>query len=604
LKRAALVVRVSTGPQITTGTSPESQFLEMWQYADRNDLTAVAVIVDVCSGTTPIRERPGGSALYHRIDHRQVDVVVFYAIDRVARDEDVIELITLRRDCREAEIELHYATRGRTDLSTLGGVVDYVGGAVAAEERKAITERTTRGKRRLAASGTLVCDARPPYGFRKVGMGRESHYVPVPEEIAVVLLIYALFLGQQGHARMPLRAIAEELNRRGITSPGRGKGWHVTTVKVIISNPAYAGEFRRCGMLVRMPELAMIDRETYDLAQRQLKLNSERSSRNRHNEYLMSGHIRCACGRAMCGLPSHARNGASLFYYRCSSAQLGRSIRDCNMSWMNIQRVDGPVWDWLCQALDPDKLRAGLARLATRQQGQQETDTSVQHRAVERIEQSITRYERQMARLAAILRTAESNAEADALQGELRAAGRQLDGLRADLDQERMRLARQTAVAPAADQFVALTEPLRARMPGASFGTRRFFVERLDVGAQVRVDENGAALKWLDVTARIGGGALPTDRGRPFRDRRPGRPEIEYGCYPGGEHNDGPNNGRSVVSNEVTGGASIIVLSASIPLDGQPPTTLADELFIEAAPWAAHHYTSPRARVPAIEVRR
>jgi hypothetical protein len=45
---------------------------------------------------------------------------------------------------------------------------------------------------------------------------------------------------------------------------------------------------------------------------------------------------------------------------------------------------------------------------------------------------------------------------------------------------------------------------------------------------------------------------------------------------------------------------AVIVLSTSIPLDGQPPTTLADELFIEAAPFAAH--ATPASA--SVEVRR
>ncbi len=133
--RAVLVARVSTPLQAEQGRSIESQFEAMRQYAARIGATVIDELEDDISGVVPIRERKGGQALYRYIDRRECDAVIFYTIDRITRDEDLIEINVLRRDCRNAGIELHYAADGgKADLTTWGGVIDTLKAAGAAED--------------------------------------------------------------------------------------------------------------------------------------------------------------------------------------------------------------------------------------------------------------------------------------------------------------------------------------------------------------------------------------------------------------------------------------------------------------------------------------
>lgn len=169
-KRAIICARVSTTTQAEKGHSIPSQFELMRQYAKREGLTVIAEVQDDISGAIPIRQRPGGRALYEHIDGKTAEAVVFFTVDRITRDEDLIEINVIRRDVRNAGMELHYAADGgKTDLSTMGGMIDTLKAAVAAEERKKIIERTTRGRNTKARAGKVIGAWRAPYGYKLQG---------------------------------------------------------------------------------------------------------------------------------------------------------------------------------------------------------------------------------------------------------------------------------------------------------------------------------------------------------------------------------------------------------------------------------------------------
>src|SRR4051812_24437307 len=105
-KRALLVARVSTAGQ-EDNYSSETQFDAMQKYASNMSVDVAGQILDICSGAVPIFDRPGGQQILAAIKTRAIDIIIFYTIDRASRDEDVIDFIMLKRELREANIELH-----------------------------------------------------------------------------------------------------------------------------------------------------------------------------------------------------------------------------------------------------------------------------------------------------------------------------------------------------------------------------------------------------------------------------------------------------------------------------------------------------------------
>lgn len=170
--------------------------------------------------------------------------------------------------------------------------------------------------------------------------------VPVIEEgeAKIVREIFAAFL-----ARKSCRAIADELNRRGLPAPHDttkgnkyGRGWQHTTIRSMLQNERYRGrlswnttkwiknpttkkrrriERPREEWVVRdVPELAIVDQETFDAAQGRFKrrvptvAGSPRGRPSGSGKYvsLFSGFLRCGVCQGPFNVITRKVKGASV----------------------------------------------------------------------------------------------------------------------------------------------------------------------------------------------------------------------------------------------------------------------------------------------------
>jgi site-specific DNA recombinase len=113
-------------------------------------------------------------------------------------------------------------------------------GAVAEYERTLIAERMRRGRLRKLQAGTLLPWTHPPYGYR-LGLDRPRDPAAVrvePREAAVVGEIFARYLDDNGS----LASLAKGLSARGEPTPTGRAIWSTSTLRGILTNPAYAGQ--------------------------------------------------------------------------------------------------------------------------------------------------------------------------------------------------------------------------------------------------------------------------------------------------------------------------------------------------------------------------
>ncbi|MBI2859618.1 MAG: recombinase family protein, partial [Chloroflexi bacterium] len=145
-----------------------------------------------------------------------------------------------------------------------------------------------------------------------------------------------------------VRAIAAELTRRGIPTPGGSAGWWPYSVRHVLKNPAYAGTVealrtevvipkqRRANTygksgrrsrpeserirLVGLVERPIISLQEFEWMQQRLRENQERTKRNaKVRTYLLRGLVRCAaCGRSYVGA-TFRRQGKEYSYYICGA---------------------------------------------------------------------------------------------------------------------------------------------------------------------------------------------------------------------------------------------------------------------------------------------
>lgn len=173
-KRASIYTRVSSDEQAENGYSLPLQLDGCRKYGAMHNFTVVIELAEDCSGTIPIIERPEGSRLYQAIDAGQLDAVILFTVDRTARDERVLEYLLFKDYLYSHDLELHYSDTGLDPYTMEGNLVGYLKSWGAAEERRKIIERTSRGNNMKARNEKPVMSGYAPYGYRRESKGKTA----------------------------------------------------------------------------------------------------------------------------------------------------------------------------------------------------------------------------------------------------------------------------------------------------------------------------------------------------------------------------------------------------------------------------------------------
>lgn len=319
--RAAIVARVSTTEQREKGTSIGTQLDTCRKYALDHGWDIVLEVADDISGTVPVSDRPGGRKVYELLAKGAVDHIVLYTMDRSNRDkrEYPLDYLVFLADVQDAGADLHFCDTGLAD----GGIVNLIYAVEAARERRKIRERLTNGRNRRASEGHVMA-AKPPYGYTFIH--KDGKRTIEPDQHAETVKMIFDWYTRLDSDRLTMRAIAEKLEALGVPTWAeiygnvwrKQKRWSWATVRAILKNSVYVGEWVNCGSLIIVP--AIIDRKTWEAAQRQRRENQISAVRNRKYRYMLIGHVKCECGASMCGVSTLSRHKTkTYFYYRCNA---------------------------------------------------------------------------------------------------------------------------------------------------------------------------------------------------------------------------------------------------------------------------------------------
>jgi putative DNA-invertase from lambdoid prophage Rac len=150
-KRAALYVRVSSGEQDTA-----MQVSELTEYAERRGWEITVFRDHAQSGAK--ESRPALDALLASVKRGKVDIILVWALDRLARS--LPRLLSLAEEFRANGVDF-CCLKQSIDTSTPAGALTYgVLGAVAQFERDMLRERVKSGLAQARRSGKRL--GRPP----------------------------------------------------------------------------------------------------------------------------------------------------------------------------------------------------------------------------------------------------------------------------------------------------------------------------------------------------------------------------------------------------------------------------------------------------------
>lgn len=187
------------------------------------------------------RNAPWASGSPRTTSSRQVDGLVVYRLDRLARDLILQEQLLAdvwRQGCKvfsTSRAEGEYLSDDPADPSRK--LIRQILGSVAEYERAMISLRLRAGRARKAENGGYA-GGRPPFGFRAKG----RQLVPLEEEQRVLQRIQELH--EQGCSA---QSIADTLMAEGLR-PRSAEVWHSRTVTGILARLAENCHTRPLGL--------------------------------------------------------------------------------------------------------------------------------------------------------------------------------------------------------------------------------------------------------------------------------------------------------------------------------------------------------------------
>jgi site-specific DNA recombinase len=558
-KLAILCARVSTDTQAGRGYSLGSQIEGMLSYAaqhgmsiaddpanqwDKSTLLRVfkvpdheaatllqtvngkAVYFDDISGSVPMRRRPGGKRVYEWIDRRQAafetrkpvhgtaDSVLFHCVDRATRDEDVIEILEIRRDVRNAGMELHYALDGKADLSLDGAPMDFFRGWGAAKQNERHAENVRRGILTKAQRGLVVGMGGAPYGYHY----RDGQLIVHEPEAEIVRNVFDWYVvGDEHGRRLKAPAIARRLSREGAHTPSernnrrrlRAKGiWTTNAVTNMLKNETYCGVWRFGRWIVRKGKRIaerpineriaisvppVVTRDLWHAAQDTRDHNRKMSARNnKRHDYLLRGRFRCErCGSAMTGRFVNNATKSGRCYYACSSAANRHSGLEelCTQPGIRTAEADALVWSFVLEALKGDDFE----QLLRDAQAEDLAALNAKRDRLTQIDERIEQLEAEAANIAASMAQVQAGG---VVQRALQSRAEDVERRYADACRERDDLAHELNAKTLSDEQIAAALQFREDvcdgLENPTFEDKRDMLEALDVrvfvdGYQMRV---------------------------------------------------------------------------------------------------------------------
>lgn len=385
--RAAFYARVF-GEQQAAAHTIESQVAAL---SERSHLDGTPVpperqfVDDGYSGATLIR--PDLERLRDLVNVGAIDRIYVHSPDRLARNYAYqVLLLDEWPRCRSLFYESALGQSPEDDLLL------QVQGIVAEYERAKIMERSRRGKKHAAQSGSLNVMSGAPFGYQYVSAREregQARFERIAEQANVVQQIFSWI----GRDRCSLAEVCRRLRAVG-TPTATGKPiWSREAVWQVLQNPAYMGRaaYGKTHMMPRGKKSqlraarghpaqlrrsnapkpaepkewvsnavpAIVDKALFRAAHAQLEENRSRARQGRRRPgYLLQGLTCCAkCGYAYYGKTLRqlgaGRQMRDFLYYRCSGSDGYRfgGERICNNAQVQGNILETAVWSEVSKLL-------------------------------------------------------------------------------------------------------------------------------------------------------------------------------------------------------------------------------------------------------------
>ncbi len=393
MKTAALYARVSSDQQKEEKTIA-SQVAALVEFAQRENYRVPTEWIfqdEGYSGSSLVR--PGLERVRDLAAEGEIEAVLVLSPDRLARKYAYQVLLMEELSRHGVEIVFRNAPRSESPEDQL--LVQFQG-MIAEYERAQILERSRRGKRHRARQGEISVLSGAPYGYRYIRKTDEhaGYYEIIEAEADVVRQAYAWYT-REG---LSIGEVTRRLNERGVPTQKRHPQWERSTVWALLRNPAYQGTAcfgktvtavrtrtsnrvlrqrgglpTRCSASHEVPREqwieiavpALIEEQTFALAQERLASNKKLSARRTIEPSILQGLVHCRhCGYALYRTATRS-SARKIYYYRCLGSDAWRYAGQARCTERPIRQdlLENLVWCELMRLLeDPTLIEAELQR--------------------------------------------------------------------------------------------------------------------------------------------------------------------------------------------------------------------------------------------------
>lgn len=261
-------------------------------------------------------ERDAIKDLRAAAERKEFDILLVFMFDRIGRREDETPLVV--KWFVEHGIEVWSAQEGQQKFDTRAdSLINFMRYWMAEGESEKTSIRTRTRLGQLTEDGIYTGGGRP-YGYDLVHKGRVNRRnKPVydlminEEEAEIVRLIFRKYV----YEGMGAQAISHWLTDQHITKRD-GKGFPNTSINRMVKNILYTGVIKNgASRSQQIPELQIIDQETFDQAQRIMQdrtLARGEVPLNIRGDSLLAGKVYCGhCGGVLCLTTSGGRRRKS-----------------------------------------------------------------------------------------------------------------------------------------------------------------------------------------------------------------------------------------------------------------------------------------------------
>lgn len=246
----AIYARTSSSSQ-KFGYSIDEQITRCWEQCEGANWNVRYVFTDEAESGRDT-ERPQFQQMLTRAEEGDIDVVIFWKLDRFCRS--LADLVRIEDKLSDWNVALQSVTE-YIDTTSPVGRFNFRNLASAAELESDLTSKRTQMGMHGLAQDHKWPNEQPPLGYSKTEEGR----LEVDEEEAdLVRHIFRLYLEIKS---MP--QVAAELNRQGVAAEN-GEEWCRQSVKTILSNDLYVGDYEVAGYGESVSEYRLMSDELFE----------------------------------------------------------------------------------------------------------------------------------------------------------------------------------------------------------------------------------------------------------------------------------------------------------------------------------------------------